>query len=189
MNGLDVAIIAAGCLGVFSGLSRGVLRMGTSLAGLAGAIYLAFIYYPVVRNVVEKYIPMTPALAAVIGYGVVFLLVMMVVESAGGVLMRLVRTANLGWIDRLAGGAAGGAITLAIVGLILMMATAALPPNSAVLENSRLAPPVLHYTDALLAYIPPEIKTLYERKRNDLMRNWAAQALQGRSGPGATATR
>jgi membrane protein required for colicin V production len=188
MNGLDVAIIAAGCIGMFSGLNRGVLRMATSLVGLAGAIYLAFIYYPVVRDLARKYIPMTPTVAAVVGYAIVFLIVMVVVQSAGGVLLRLVHTVNLGWIDRIAGGLAGGAITLAIVGLILTMATAALPTNSAVLKNSRLSPPLLHYTDALLAYIPPEIKDAYEHKRNDLMRNWAGEAMQGRIGPGATAT-
>ncbi len=188
MNGLDVAIIVAVGLGGLSGMGRGILRMATALIALAAGIYLAFLYYPVMRDIAGKFIPMSPALGAMAGYAIVFLVVVVVVQSAGGLLMRLVRTVNLGWIDRLAGGFAGGAITLAIVGLVLMMLTAALPTNSTLVKDSRLAPPVLHYTDALLAYIPPEVKLAYEQKRNELVRNWAGEALRGKIGPSAEPT-
>jgi membrane protein required for colicin V production len=188
MNGVDVAIIVAGGLGIVSGLGRGMLRMATSLIALAAGIYLAFVYYPAVRDIARKFIPMSTTLAAVVGYAIVFLLVLVIVQSAGGVLLRLVRTVNLGWMDRLAGGAAGGAITLAIMGLVLMMVTATLPTSSTIIRGSRLAPPVLHYTDALLAYIPPEVKQAYDQKRDQLMRNWAGEALQGKAGPSAAQT-
>jgi membrane protein required for colicin V production len=178
MNALDVAIVVAGGVGVLSGLGRGVLRMATSIVALAGAIYFASVYYPVVRQITLKYIPVTPTLAAVIGYAIVFLLVLTVIQIAGGVLMRLVRTVNLGWADRLAGGVAGGAIALALTGLALMMLTAALPTSNTLLKHSQLAPPVLRYTDALIAYIPPEVKVIYERKRAELMRYWLHETLR-----------
>lgn len=189
MNGLDIAIIVAGGLGVLSGLGRGVLRMATSIVALAGAIYFASIYYPQARDITLRYIPTTPTVAAVIGYAIVFLIVLGVIQSTGAVLMRLVRTASLGWVDRLAGGAVGGAIALALSGLALMLLTAALPTNSELLQHSQLTPPVLRYTDALIAYIPPEVKVIYERKRSELTRYWLGQGLAGEASPSPASTR
>ncbi len=189
MNGLDIAIVVIGGLGVLSGLRRGVLRMATSIVALVGAIYFASVYYPQARDVILRYAPVTQTAAAVAGYALVFLIVFVVVQTAGGVLTRLVQTASLGWIDRLAGGAAGGAIAVAIMGLALMLLTAALPANSALLQQSQLAPPVLHYTDVLLAYIPAEVKIIYVRKRSELTRYWLRQELEGEASPTAASTR
>jgi membrane protein required for colicin V production len=189
MNTLDIAIIVAVGFGVMAGLGRGLLQMAVSLIALAGGIYFAYLYYPAVRDFTLKHVSVTPTVAAVIGYAVVFFVVAIIVHSAGAVLMRLVRTVNLGWIDRLAGGVAGGAIILAVVGLILMLMAAMLPADSALLKNSQLTPSVLHYTGALLAYIPPEVKTLYENKRKELVKNWMGQELQQRLSPTSKATR
>jgi hypothetical protein len=46
---------------------------------------------------------------------------------------------------------------------------------------------VLTYTGALLSYIPPEVKTIYDRKRRELTRYWLQQNLGGGS-PTATTT-
>ena len=189
MNALDIAIVVIGALGVLSGLRRGVLRMATSIVALVGAIYFASIYYPQARDVTSKYVALSQASAAVTGWVLVFLIVFVVVQTAGGILTRVVQTASLGWIDRLAGGAAGGAIAIAIMGLALMLLTAALPTNSTLLKQSQLAPPVLHYTDILIAYIPGEIKVTYERKRSELMRYWLRQELEEEASPTATSTR
>jgi membrane protein required for colicin V production len=178
LNGLDVAIVVVGAFGIMSGLTRGVLRMVTSLVALAGALYFASIYYPVTRDAALKYLPVTANVAAVVGYAIVFLIVIAIIQYAGAILLRLVQTANLGWIDRLAGGVAGGAITVAIMGLVLMLLTATLPTNAALLKQSQLTPLVLEYTDVLLGYIPPEVRTIYEQKRSELMRYWLHQHFE-----------
>ena len=188
MNGLDIAILIIGGLGVLSGMRRGVLRMATSLLALAGAIYFASVYYPQARDMTLKFVPMTQTAAAVAGYIVVFVAVFVIVQTAAGVLTRLVRTASLGWLDRLAGGIAGGAIAVAIMGLALMLLTAALPADSPLLKQSQLTPPVLRYTDVLMAYIPAEVKVIYQHKRSELMRYWLRQELEGEASPTATST-
>ncbi len=187
MNGLDVAILVLAGLGVLWGLRRGVLRMATSIVALAAGIYFASIYYPAVRDFALSHLPIGPTAAAVIGYALVFLLVFGVIQSAGGVLIRLVHTVSLGWIDRLLGGVVGGAIALAIAGLVLMVLTAVLPADAALLSQSKLAPRVLNYADAMLAYIPPEVKALYNTKRRELTRYWLQHELEGGS-PTPTST-
>jgi membrane protein required for colicin V production len=189
MNGLDVAIAVMAGLGVLWGLGRGVLRMATAIIALGAGLYFASVYYPAARDLAMKHLSMGAALAAVVGYAVVFLVVAGVVETTGGVLIRLVHTVNMGWADRLAGAVAGGAIAIAVTGLLLMLLTAALPTDAALLKQSQLAPRVLAYTGALIEYIPPEIKMIYERKRHELMRYWFRQEFgeEGNS-PSATVT-
>jgi membrane protein required for colicin V production len=178
LNGLDVAIVVVGAVGIMSGLARGVLRMVTSLVALAGGLYFASIYYPATRDAALRYLPVTPTVAAVVGYAIVFLVVVAIIQSAGAILLRLVQTANLGWIDRLAGAITGGAVTIAIMGLVLMLLTATLPTNAALLKQSQLTPLVLEYTDALISYIPPEVRTIYEQKRSELMRYWLREHME-----------
>jgi membrane protein required for colicin V production len=187
MNGLDIAILVVAGLGVLWGLRRGVLRMATSIVALAAGIYFASIYYPAARDFALSHLPIGPTAAAVIGYAVVFLLVFGVIQTTGSILIRLVHTVSLGWIDRLAGGVAGGAIAIAFAGLALMLLTAVLPADAALISQSKLAPRVLTYADAMLAYIPPEVKTLYASKRRELTRYWLQQELEGAS-PTATST-
>jgi membrane protein required for colicin V production len=188
MNGLDVAIVVVAGLGILWGLGRGVLRMVTSIIALLAALYFASVYYPAARDFAMQHFSMGAALAAVIGYAVIFLVVAAIVEIIGGVLIRLVRTVNMGWADRLAGAIAGGAIAVAVTGLLLMLLTAALPGDAALLKQSQLTPRVLAYTGALLDYIPPEIKTIYERKRHELMRYWLHQQFDDGGTPAATST-
>jgi membrane protein required for colicin V production len=188
LNGLDVAIVVVGGLGILSGLARGALRMVTSLVAIAAALYFASIYYQAARDITLKYVPVTPTVAAVIGYAIVFLAVIVVVQSAGALLLRLLRTASLGWIDRLLGAAVGGAIAVAIMGLVLMLLTATLPTNSALLKQSQLTPLVLEYTDALIAYIPSEVRNIYVHKRNELMHYWMSRQLGEQPSPGASST-
>ncbi len=187
MNGLDIAILVVAGLGVLWGLRRGVLRMATSIVALVAGIYFASIYYPATRGFALSHLPIGPTAAAVIGYAVVFLLVFGVIQTTGSILIRLVHTVSLGWIDRLAGGVAGGAIAIAVAGLVLMLLTAVLPADAALISQSKLAPRVLTYADAMLAYIPPEVKTLYASKRRELTRYWLQHELEGAS-PTATST-
>jgi membrane protein required for colicin V production len=188
LNGLDVAIVVVGGIGILSGLARGALRMVTSLVAIVAALYFASIYYQTARDISLKYLPVTPTVAAVIGYAIVFLLVIVIIQSAGTLLLRLVRTASLGWIDRLLGGAVGGAVAVAIMGLLLMLLTATLPTDAALLKQSQLAPLVLRYTDTMLAYIPSEVRTIYEHKRGELMRYWMHQQFGEQPSPSASST-
>src|SRR5260370_10883399 len=117
MNGLDVAIVVIGGLGILWGLVRGLLRMAPSIVAVVAAIYFASLYYSAARDIALKYLPLGPAAAAVIGYAIVFILVFGVIGTIGNVLVRMVRTVSLGWLDRLLGGGAGAGTACAAVGL------------------------------------------------------------------------
>jgi membrane protein required for colicin V production len=183
VNWLDVIIIAIVAVGAIYGLFRGILRMATTLVSLIAGIYLALLYYAQVGALIQqRVVAVSPTVAAALGYAVVFVLVFVIIEVAGHLLMRLVETVNLGWLDRLGGMAFGAAISAAICGLLLMLLTAAMPADAALLQTSQLAPEVLDYTEAMLYYIPPQVKQAYREKRDSLTRYWMHH-LGPRAGP------
>jgi membrane protein required for colicin V production len=172
MNGLDFAILAIIGLGALSGLSRGALRMATSILALVFGIYAASIYYERVAIIAQQHLSTSPAMSDVIGYAAVFVMVYIAIEYVGGRIIHLSRIIHLNWIDRLAGAVLGASIGAIIAGLAVVAMTAVLPPNPSLLSNSRLAPRVLGYNQMLLAYVPEQVKVTYEEKRAELYRQW-----------------
>jgi len=185
MNGLDIAIIAIVGIGAFGGLTRGALRMATSVLSLVLGIYAASVYYGRAAAIAHKYLSTSPTMSALIGYVAVFAIVFFAIEYAGATVVRLAQIIHLSWIDRLAGGLLGAAIGALIAGFVMLGLTALLPPNPSLLRNSRLAPQVLGYNQVLMAYVPPQVKKAYEDKRSELYRQWIlkAESLQKSEGP------
>ncbi len=178
-NWLDIAIIAIVGMCALGGLSRGVLRMATSILSLALGIYAASIYYGRAAAVAHKYLSTSPATSVVIGYAAVFVIVFAAIEYAGATVVRLARIIHFGWVDRLAGGVLGAAIGALLAGFAVLGLTAVLPPNPALLRDSRLAPQVLRYNEMLMAYVPPEVKKSYEEKRAKLYHQWVIRDAGG----------
>jgi len=185
MNGLDYAILALVGVGAFSGLTRGALRMATSILSLVLGIYAASVYYGRGAALAHKYLATSPTISALIGYAAVFAIVFVAIEYAGATVIRLAQIIHLNWIDRLAGGVLGASIGAIIAGFVVLGLTAVLPPNPALLCDSRLAPKALGYNQVLMAYVPPQVKNSYEEKRAELYRQWVlkAQASDKAEGP------
>jgi membrane protein required for colicin V production len=162
MNGLDYAILAIVGLGALSGLTRGALRMATSILALVFGIYAASVYYQRAAELARRYLATNPMLSDVIGYAAIFLIVYIAIEYAGGRIARLVQMIHLSWIDRLAGGILGASIGALLAGLVVVLMTAALPPDPPLLRDSKLAPRVLGYIQVLLDYVPEQVKFTYE---------------------------
>jgi uncharacterized membrane protein required for colicin V production len=172
LNGLDYAILAIVGFGALSGLSRGALRMATSILALVVGIYAASIYYLRVEGLAHQYLSTNPTLSTAIGYVAVFLVVYIAIEYVGGRIIRLAQMIHLNWIDRLVGGVLGASIGAILAGLVVVALTAVSPPNPALLRDSKLAPRVLGYNQVLMAYVPPQVKITYEQKRAELYRAW-----------------
>jgi membrane protein required for colicin V production len=175
MNGLDYAIIAIVAVVALHGFTRGAIRMATSIVSLIAGIYLASVYYGRAAQIAATYLKTGPALSQAIGYAGVFGIVFIGIEYAGGRATRIVRAIHLSWADRAAGALLGASLGAIIAGLIVLGLTAAMPDNSPVLAGSKLAPKVLRYNQMLLAYVPPQVKEEYERKRGELLRKWAQE--------------
>ena len=116
MNGLDYVILAIIALCALSGLSRGALRMATSILALAFGIYAASVYYAQAAALANQYLKTNLAVSDVIGYVALFLIVYIAIEYAGNRLIRLIQIIHLNWIDRLAGADDGSAAVVSTRG-------------------------------------------------------------------------
>ena len=179
MNGLDYAAVALFAVGAIYGLQRGALRMVTSAVSLIAAVYFASLYYNKAGAFAERQLGSSHAVGAVVGYIAVFALIFSAVEIAGTFAIRLIHVAHMSPLDRLAGGLLGAGIAGVLAGLIVMLMAAALPPDAALLRNSRLVPMLLAYNQMLVGYIPGDAQIAYERNRDDLMRFWVQNAMKG----------
>ncbi len=189
MNGLDYVIIIAVAIGGLHGLRRGALGMITSVVSLLAGIYLASEYYERAAAIAGRLLGTSPNVSAVIGYIAVFAIVFIVVNAAGGFVAGVLYTIHLGWLDNLAGAAVGAAIVAIICGLAVMLMAAVLPSDAELLRDSKIAPILLTYEESLVAMIPGEVKDVYERHRDDLMRYWIETTLKAReatASPSAT---
>lgn len=175
MNGLDYAILALIGFGAIYGLARGALRMATSILSTVIGLYAAFQWYERAGAFAQRHLGTSPTLSPLIGYVAVFAITFVAIEYAGGRLATLVDLVHLSWIDRLFGGAFGAALAAMVSGLTILTLTAVLPINPPMLRDSQLAPRVLAYNQALLSYIPPEARRLYEDKREELSRYWSGK--------------
>src|SRR5579863_8922092 len=186
MNGLDIAIIVIIGIGALGGLTRGVLRMATSILSLVLGIYAASVYYGRLAALAHKYLSTSPTMSTVIGYAAVFVIVLLAVEYAGATVVRLAQIIHLSWIDRLFGAVLGAAIGALIAGLVVIAMTAVMPPNPALLRDSRFATQVLGYNQVLMDYVPAQVKASYQEKRAELYRQWVlkAQGAEKNEGPG-----
>jgi membrane protein required for colicin V production len=183
MNGLDYAIVAIIGLGALYGLSRGALRMATSMLSLGAGIYAGSIWYGQAGAIARDRLGTSPAMSEVVGYATVFAIAFIAVEYAGSRIIRLAQIIHLNWIDRIGGGIFGAALAAVFAGFDILLLTAILPPNPPLLRDSQLAPRVIAYNQALIGYVPPQVKELYDEKRDELLRYWAEKRRQPETTP------
>jgi membrane protein required for colicin V production len=181
MNGLDYAIIVLIAIGAFYGLTRGAVRMITSAVSLIAAIYVASVYYARAGAIAESQLGTRPTVGAVIGFIAVFALVFIAVEIVGNAIVRVLEIVHLGALDRLVGGLLGAAIAASIAGFAVMLLSAMLPANAAILRDSQVVPMLFAYNEAVVAFIPADARQTYDHKRDELMRYWAQNAMKGGS--------
>ena len=175
MNAFDYLLITATSLGAIYGLTRGVLRMATSMVSLLGALYFASLYYPLVGGFSEQQLGLDPTVGSIIGYVAVFAIVFIAIEIMGRTIIRISRAVRIGWLDRLAGATVGAALVAVVAGVLVMVLAVVLPANASLLRDSRLAPTLLAYNELLIGYVPDDVKETYHEKRDMLVMYWLTQ--------------
>jgi membrane protein required for colicin V production len=171
-NGLDYAIVAILAVGVLYGLTRGVLRMVTSILSVILGIAAASAWYGRAGSFIAQHLNTTPATGAVIGYIGIFIAIAAAVEFAGRRVVGLAHIINLNWLDRLAGALCGAALAAAFAGFDIGLLTLVLPGDATLVRNSQLAPRMLAYNQMLMAHVPADLRNLYGQKRDELLRYW-----------------
>jgi len=174
MNPLDIALAGILALAALLGVLKGAARIVAGLAGLLVAAWAAHRFAPVAaRLLVDNGAPQGGA--GIAAYVVIFAVVVGLFAVAGWLATRGLAAAALGWVNRLAGAAAGLVLGI-LLGAGLVLATAALLGGDAPLfTRSHLAEPVLRVGGWLASAAPESVRGRVARERDKLAVAWRAQ--------------
>jgi membrane protein required for colicin V production len=162
MNMFDVIVLAVVGVSTVLGLWKGLVRQVLGLAGVVGGYVIAMKFYaPLAAKFLPRFLPVT---GHVISFLAIFIACIIAASIVGWIIGRLVNTAGLGMLNRIAGGLLGGAKGCLIVAVVTMMLVAFLPPHSGVLKGSRTMRYIRPMASMISKVAPKVIKTKYDEK-------------------------
>ncbi len=161
MNTLDIIVLVIICMAIVFGLWKGLVRQIFSLVGVIAGYVLAGKYY----EAFSRFIPSeNSGVNKIISFMVIFILCIITSLTAAWLIGRLLKSAELNWINRIGGGILGfvkGALIVTIIAVILL---AFLPAESRLLNGSVTFPYLISFSKVLSSYIPQNMKDEYRGK-------------------------
>jgi membrane protein required for colicin V production len=163
MNAVDMVIIAVLALSVLVGLFRGLISEVLSLLTWAGAYVVARMYGPEVAAQLEHTIQM-PMLRVAAGYGICFVLVLIVGALVRFMVRQMVIGTGLGGTDRLLGMAFGFMRGVLLVALLVFLVDLTSFAREPTWRQSSLVPQF----NGIVAWLQQELPSnLLDRLRPD----------------------
>lgn len=165
-------------LAVLLGAVRGLVRLLLISAFLILGWWLALRYQiPVARGLLG----VEDGPGVLVGFVAIFVLVLLAGGFAGRLMVKLLRAADLRWMDRLAGAGAGFLVAFVLSAAALLPLASVLPADHPLMAGSVLAPPLLRVTAWMLPLVPEEVRASYERRQHaaqGFLREAAGQAVE-----------
>jgi uncharacterized membrane protein required for colicin V production len=136
------------------GFRMGIIKAVATLAGTIAGVYLASAYHTQAADVVRQFVN-NENLATILGYAIVFVIVMVGAYMAGAVLRKILRLALLGWVDTLAGAGAGLMVAVGIfMALLIPLRDTSLLGLGETISNSFLASRIVDAAPQVQALLP-----------------------------------
>jgi len=163
MNLLDIIILSTMGFLILKGLLRGFLREVASLAGVISGIFLANFFQPQMTKYLEPYLPSMDILPLV-GFGGIFLLVVVISNILGWVLKFMFWKVLKGWSDRIMGAGLAALKGLILIYLVIIMLFFFLPARTPLIVTSKLAPSIITSYQAIVSLISPDFYEKWKKK-------------------------
>ncbi len=173
MNWLDALLLLVIVLSVVLGVRRGLVRVSIGLLATFVGIVAGLWFYSAGAALFRPF-GAPPQLANLLGFLVIFLIIVLAGLILSRVLNTMFKAVGLGWLDRLLGGAFGlvRGIVIAMVLLTAILAFYPGKPPQAVVE-SRVAPHVIGGAKVLSHLAPPHMREAFVRGYDQVQRSWA----------------
>ncbi len=172
MNWVDLVIALSIAISIGTGFWKGFFRLSIGLAATVIGILLACWFYGLGASLYTPYLKQE-SLANFLG----FITIMVGVQLLGLLLAKLLtlafKTAGLGWLDRLLGGAFGLVRAVLITSVFIMILTAfSWSPEPTAVAESTLAPYVMEGARILVYLTPREIRDGFQENYAKLKKTW-----------------
>ncbi len=179
MNWLDIVLGIILLASIFSGAKDGFARTVLGTVATIVGLFLGLWCYGVVGNWLAGFLR-SQEIANLLGFFVIFISVVIAGALLGALIDRLLKAAQLSWLNRLLGGAFGavrGALIGAIVVLGIMTFSPKGPPSS--VANSYLAPYTVGTARVLIAAAPRELKDAFQNSYERVKKIWSETLRDG----------
>jgi membrane protein required for colicin V production len=171
MNPFDILILIILVYGLIRGVFRGLVREISSIIGVLGGFFAAYVYYPHVAKLISPWIS-DPAYLNIISYLAIFSAVVVIVGILAVIIKYLLNIAYLGWVDRVCG-ALFGLIKSGLVCCVLFIAlTAFLPKNAPLIKDATLSPHVAVVSEVMAKVLSKDMKANFMTKLKGLKKSW-----------------
>ena len=159
MNAADWVIVVVILIATLHAASEGFFHQAFGIAGLVVGYLLAVWQYPRVAYRFQPYVN-SPWLADILGFMIIFMLVLLVAGIAGRITRWMMQEAGLSFFDRALGAMLGLLKGCLIVAVVLVGMTS-FTPTSRWLAGSSLAPYFLVVGRAAIWVAPGELRTRF----------------------------
>jgi membrane protein required for colicin V production len=92
-------------------------------------------------------------------------------------LHKLIKGIGLGWADHVLGAGLGMAKGVLLSAILIIVLVAFLPAQSNLVSQSRLSPAVMSFVQVIATAAPPELRTAFNKKLEDVKTIWGQRAL------------
>ena len=169
MNMLDWVLVCIGAFWVLRGLIRGAISQIFGIAGIfAGFLVAAYEYLPVSAFMTAQFPSISGTLALPLSFILLFLCTWFTIAVVGSWIVRFVRRAGLGFVDRLWGAMIGfgKALLFAImaISVLTLFSTGGTPT---LLAQSTLAPRITQASQFLFTIAPLKVQEELYRKQHE----------------------
>jgi membrane protein required for colicin V production len=172
MNWVDIVIVIILAIGLGKGLSNGFVRGLFGLAALVLGIVVAAGNYAQVAEVLFSRLQIGEQGQAILGFLLVFVIVMILVTVVGRIIAKALKLASLGWMDRLAGGLLGIVMACLFVGVVLLIVVMAGFHTNTAVARSVVSPSVISVMDTVVSYAPDVAREMIEGNYVKLRIEW-----------------
>lgn len=121
MNYVDIVIAVVLVAFGIGGLRKGIITEAATLLGLGLGLYGAFHFSNYTADKLLEYVEINPKYLSLISFIVTFILVAILMNLLGRILSKIVKSLNLGFIDKLGGFVFGIAKGVLICSLLVML--------------------------------------------------------------------
>lgn len=166
MNWVDAVILIILIFFVIKGWRRGLIRSLIGVVGFFLSLFLTASYLNWAKELLLRFFSLPSSVAAIIGFLMIFLILLALFHIVGSMIQRLVHLTPLGILDTL-GGMALGLLAGGVIASLLLLFLAILPLPQGIscqMEESALAGP----TRSIAPYIFGKLKEEFPEIKDEV---------------------
>ncbi len=154
MNWLDLFVLITALSLAVAGLLKGAVKLVLPMVGLAVGVVAAMRFY---QPLADKVLSSDSTMARFAAFAIILVAVLVVTAIVANLVTKALSMIMLGWLNRLAGVAAGLALGV-VISLVLILLASHYIDLKPELQESKLASRLLDYLPFVLKLVPEDFR-------------------------------